>query len=514
MENNISSNRAVFKDYNQDQLMLIPPSLEELITPNHPVRLVNDIIDRIDLSSLMRSYEGGGSSSYHPRMLLKVLVYGYLTNTYSSRKLEAAVKENIHFMWLAGMNRPDHHTINRFRSERLKKSIKKIFSRVVMLLAESGVVSLKEVYTDGTKLEAYANKYSFVWGKSIAYNKARISKQLEELWRYTQTLACQEMGQQVPDFTQLDPDQVERTINQINEALKEKPVKKKIRQKLIYAKKHWPGKLKDYQEKENILGQRNSYSKTDHDATFMRLKEDVMKNGQLKPAYNIQLSTSQQYILQYSVHQKPSDTTTLPAHLEGFKSQYGKMPESITADAGYGSQENYAFFERHQITGYVKYNYFHKEQRESKKKPEALLDPNTLYYNPEQDAYICPMGQVMAHVRTDTEKSETGFQRIRKHYQAENCRDCPLKAKCKPKHENAILRVNHDLMKYKNQAKALLLSEEGVKKRKQRPADVEAVFGQLKENKNFRRFRLRGLEKVGIEMGLVSIAHNIAKLAA
>lgn len=228
MDNKHTPTRVVFKDYNQDQLMLIPPSLEELVTPNHPVRLVSDIIDRIDLSSLISSYEGGGSSSYHPRMLLKVLVYGYLTNTYSSRKLEAAVKENIHFMWLAGMNRPDHHTINRFRSERLKKSIKKIFSRVVMLLAESGVVSLKEVYTDGTKLEAYAKKYSFVWGKSIAYNKARISKQLEELWRYTQTLARQEMEQHVPDFTQLDPDQVERTINQINEALKEKPIKKRF----------------------------------------------------------------------------------------------------------------------------------------------------------------------------------------------------------------------------------------------------------------------------------------------
>ena len=152
---------VVFKDYNQNQLILLPPSLDELIEPNHPVRVVNQIIDRIDADTLLHQYKGGGSSSYHPRMLLKVLVYSYLCKIYSSRKMEFAIEENIHFMWLSGMNRPDHNTLNRFRSERLKDVLKEIFTQVVLLLFESGHESLQEIYVDSTKIESRANRYTF-----------------------------------------------------------------------------------------------------------------------------------------------------------------------------------------------------------------------------------------------------------------------------------------------------------------------------------------------------------------
>lgn len=215
-----SHSRVVFKTYNQNQLMLIPPSLDELIKPNHPVRLINTVIDRLDLESLVNKYEGGGASSYHPRMLLKVLVYGYLCNIYSSRKLEDAVRENIHFMWLAGMNTPDHHTINRFRCERLKDNIKQLFSQVVLLLAEAGMISLKEVYTDGTKIEANANKYTFVWGKSIKNNKVNMVRQLEELWRYTQQVAQRELSEPEPDFGNLGPEELEAAIDRLRQTLK------------------------------------------------------------------------------------------------------------------------------------------------------------------------------------------------------------------------------------------------------------------------------------------------------
>ena len=200
--------------------MLIPPSLDELIKPNHPVRFLNGIIDQLNLDSLLNKYEGGGASSYHPRMLLKVLVYGYLCNIYSSRKLEDAVRENIHFMWLARMSTPDHHTINRFRSERLKGSIKKLFSQVVLLLAEAGMISLKEVYTDGTKIEANANKYTFVWGKSIKYNKANMVRQLEELWHYSQQVAQEELTEPEPDFGSLAPEELKSAIERISQAIK------------------------------------------------------------------------------------------------------------------------------------------------------------------------------------------------------------------------------------------------------------------------------------------------------
>lgn len=218
-----SNQKVVFKSYTPNQMMLLPPSLEELISINHPVRTVCSILDRLNLDLLMDSYKGGGTSSHHPRMLLKVLVYGYLSNIYSSRKLEAALKENIHFMWLAGMSTPDHHTINRFRSERLKDDIKTIFSQVVVLLEKEGYVSLKRVFTDGTKIEANANRYTFVWGKAIKKSKERIEQQLEELWNYTQQVAREELkDQSVVSFKEIDAEKVKETIAKIDGALKKK----------------------------------------------------------------------------------------------------------------------------------------------------------------------------------------------------------------------------------------------------------------------------------------------------
>lgn len=309
--------KLVFKDYNPSQNLLLPPSLEELIEENHPVRTVSEVIDRLDLSGLLKNYKPGGTSVYHPRMLLKVLVYGYLCNIYSSRKLEEAIKQNVYFMWLSAMNRPDHNTLNRFRSERLKDEIKQIFSQVVLLLESEGHVSLKTVFVDGTKIEARANRYTFVWGRAIKRSKERIEQQLEEFWNYTQEVASEELKDQAPvTFTSIDKQKVEAVVGQIDQALKKKKVPSKVRQKINYARKNWPQKLEQYQQQEKILNGRNSFSKTDTDATFMRMKDDHMRNGQLKPAYNLQISTSNQFILHYSTHANPTDTKTLIPHLK------------------------------------------------------------------------------------------------------------------------------------------------------------------------------------------------------
>lgn len=292
------NNKVVFKDYAPDQMSLLPPSLDELIADGHPVRVVNDVINRIDLDPLLKKYSGGGSSSYHPRMMLKVLVYGYLNNTYTSRKLEAALEENIHFMWLSGMTKVDHNTINRFRSDRLKGVLKEIFSQVVHLLAEQGILTIKSIYTDGTKIEANANRYTFVWAKSVNNHKEKIAKQLNELWEYAQSIAKAELEESTPtSFDQIDSKKVSATIDKINEALKDKPVSEKVKKKLTYAKKTWPKNLDKYDQQQQLLGKRNSYSKTDPDATFMRLKDDHLQNGQLKPCYNWQISTADQYVV-------------------------------------------------------------------------------------------------------------------------------------------------------------------------------------------------------------------------
>ena len=279
------------------------------------------------------------------------------------------------------MSKPDHNTLARFRSDRLKDDLKVIFAQVVELLVEEGLVSIKELYTDGTKIEANANRYSFVWGKSIKTNKERIAKQLKELWDYTQKLAEEELKDTTEvDFKAIDADKLKETVNKIDKALSGKQVSKKVKQKLNYAKKQWPGKLREYEQKQAILQTRNSYSKTDHAATFMRMKDDHMLNGQLKPAYNWQISTSSQFIINTTLHQTTVDTQTLKPHLEQFEALYKTKPETICADAGYGSEENYTLLEEKQIDAYVKYNYFHKEQ--GKKWQEDAFRAENLHYNP------------------------------------------------------------------------------------------------------------------------------------
>lgn len=512
-------NRVVFKPYDPNQIILLPPSLDELIAVNHPVRVVNSILNQLDISHLEASYQGGGSSSFHPRMLLKVLVYGYLNNIYSSRQLEAATRENIHMMWLCGMNRPDHHTINRFRGQRLKRHLKEIFRQVVLLLVENGHVNLKEVYTDGTKLESAANRYTFVWGRAIATHKQKLYTQLEELWKYTQSVASEELKtKELPAFEEIDSQKIAQTVEQIHQALQsvevsqqEQVQKKKAQAKLNYARRKWPLNWSSYLQAEKILGQRSSYSKTDPDATFMRLKDDHMQNGQLKPAYNWQISTSNQYVTHYSIHQSTTDTNLLKEHLQGFQDQYQQMPESITADAGYGSEENYEFLEKHNIDAYVKFNLFHHEQTLGFKSQISKVD--NLYYNQEQDCFYCPMGQRMEQIGVFTKKTDNGYLQTITKYQAQNCQGCPLRGACHKQQSNRIIEVNKNLRLHKEKIRVKLNSEQGIRHRKQRPQDVEATFGQIKSNHQFKRLRLRGLPKVEVEVGLACIAQNLRKVA-
>ena len=507
----MKNKKVVFKRYDQKQQMLLPPSYEDLVPENHPVRVVNEVIDRIDISGLEASYKGGGTSSYNPRMLLKLVLYAYIRNMFSSRKIEQACLENVHFMWLSGGAKPDHNTINDFRGKRLKGELKKIFNQVVMLLAEQGVVSLKEIILDGTKIEANANRYTFVWGKAIKVSRERIERQLKELWAYVeQVYQDEEQRPNTPDFAVIDPEAVSRTIEEINEALKEKKIAPQVRQKLTYAKKNWPKKLAEYDEREKQLNGRNSLSKTDPDATFMRMKEDHMKNGQLKPAYNIQASTNRQYILDYTLGQKTTDTSLLKDHIDNFIAAYGQPPESLTADAGYGSEENYEYLEKCTITPFVKYGYFDKEQKQ--KNPGNPFHPDYLHYDEKSDTYICPMGQRMSYIGDQTRETANGYLQTHRRYKAQNCSGCPLRGPCHKAKGERIIQRSPKLVRYKQEVRELLTSEEGIEKRRQR-WQVEAVFGNIKQNKGCRRFLLRGLEKVNIEFGLIALAHNLQRLS-
>lgn len=503
---------AVFKTYATNQLMILPPSLEDFLSSNHPVRTVNEVINKIDINPLLKKFPGGGTSSYHPRLLLKVLVFSYLNNVYSSRKIETLVKESIPYMWLAGMTQPDHNTINRFRSDRLRGVLKPVFKQIVLLLAESGLLDLKEIYVDGTKIEANSNRYTFVWGNSLKTNKERIKKQLDELWEYAQSIAEKEIEDTRPtEYSQVNPEKVKQTIEKIDKALQDKPVKKKVRQKLNYAKKAWVPNLEKYQRQEAILKGRKSFSKTDPDATFMRMKEDHMRNGQLKPGYNLQLSTNNQIITNYTIHPNPTDTLTLIPHLEDYKQLYGHMPQVVTADAGYGSQQNYEYLEEQSVEHYVKYNAFDQQAKKGKQNP---FDIHNLFYNSQLDCYYCPMGQPMKKAGQRKRLTQGGLVQTLDVYEAVNCNGCPVRGLCHKAKGNRRIEANHRLNKLKEKARERLLSEKGVIHRKKRPTEVEPVFGNIKSNYGFKRFYLRGNQKVEIEIGLIAIAQNLRKMAS
>ena len=506
--------QVVWKPNQQDQLSLLPPSYDDLVPKHHPVRIVNTIIDQIDISSIEKSYKGGGTSSYHPKVLLKILVYAYLRNLYSSRKIEQTLQENVHFMWLSGCVAPDHNTISNFRSGKLKGKFKQIFNQVVLLLCEQGFLSLRDLYVDGTKIEANANRYTFVWAKRIKSNRSKISKQLNELWSYVEKVYAQEdQIPNTPNFDAIDPEKVSQTIEQINVALQDKPIDKKVKQKLNYAKKHWPNNIKKYNAQEKQLGERNSMSKTDPDATFMRMKEDHMQNGQLKPGYNLQASSNNQFITGYTIAQTTNDTNTLINQVNNHIEDFRQTPDSITADAGYGSEENYQHLEDKNIDAFVKYNYFHKEQQQSRSRVDKKpFTADKLYYNKDTDTYYCPMGQAMKKIGSKQRKTTTGYLQNIDLYQARNCHGCPVRSLCYKAQENRIVERNHNLVRLKQKAKENLLSDKGIKHRKQRSWDVEGVFANIKHNMNFKRFMLRGIEKVEIEIGLIAMAHNLNKL--
>lgn len=509
--------KPIFKTYQQNQAYLFPPSLEDMIAAQHPVRVVSEVMDRIDMELIIKKYKGGGTTSYHPRMLLKVMVYAYINNIYSSRKMEEVVKRDIHFMWLAGMQQPDHNTINRFRSERLKDILKEVFAQVVLLLVDSGHVSLQEIYTDGSKIESVANRYTFVWGRAIKTSRERIKQQLGELWKYTQKVAKAEKEDDTPpDFDRIDAKTITEAIDNLDATLKDieqkdGKVDSKVKQKLNYAKKHWPAKLKQYAKQEKILRGRNSYSKTDPGATFMRMKEDHMLNGQLKPGYNVQISTNNQFIVNYSLHTNPTDTKTLIPHLEQHKKLYGSMPAVQVADAGYGSEENYQYLDKNHIEAYVKPSDFDRMQKSSYM-PD-VFNSNQLEYDASKQTYLCPAGTPMKKTG-QYKKKERGFVKTYTVYKASGCRHCPLREACHKQKGNRVIHINHKGRDLRQRAHQRLKTEKGIYYRKRRPADVEPVFGNIKANKNFKRFLLKGIDKTQIEWGLVCLAHNLKKIAA
>lgn len=294
---------------------------------------------------------------------------------------------------------------------------------------------------------------------------------------------------------------------------KEQKKARRKRKKQIKELEQHRDKLNEYDSRLEQMGERNSMSKTDPDATFMRMKEDAMNNGQTKPGYNLQISAENQFITDFALFPNPTDTLTLIPFFNSFLDRYGRLPSVAVADSGYGSEENYRFMDEAGMQAYVKYNRFHLEQR-PRYKPNPFHHDN-FHYNADEDYYVCPMGQHMTRIGTAHSKTASGYQSESAHYRAQNCKGCPLRCLCyKAKGDRRIIEVNHRLNEYKRKARELLTSEEGTRHRGRRCIEPEAVFGQMKFNMAYRRFRHFGKDKVTMDFAFFAIAFNIKKMCS
>lgn len=483
------------------------------------MRIVDAVVESLDLSEFKKLYREKGRCAYHPKMMLKIILYAYMNNIYSCRKIEKAVQRDIHYIWLAAQERPDFVTINRFRN-RVKSEINNIFTQTVLVLAERGFITLDVEYIDGTKIESKANKYTFVWRKTVEKNRAKLQEKIRVLLGRIDDVIAQDKAAE-SDKVEFTPETQTSLISDLQDSLAAesepsgKEQKKQMREKKKQIKeleKH-RDKLNEYDGRLEQMGDRNSMSKTDPDATFMRMKEDAMNNGQPKPGYNLQISAENQFITDFALFPNPADTLTLIPFFNSFLDRYGHLPSVAVADSGYGSEENYRFMEEAGMEAYVKYNRFHLEQR-PRYKPNPFHHDN-FHYNADEDYYVCPMGQHMTRIGTAHSKTASGYRSENARYRAQNCKGCPLRCMCyKAKGDRRIIEVNHRLNKYKKKARELLTSEDGLKHRGRRCIEPEAVFGQMKFNMAYRRFRHFGKDKVTMDFAFFAIAFNIKKMCS
>jgi len=502
----MNNGKVTFKQYNMNQPSLLPPDLEELIPEQHLVRVVNRVVDELDITPILGKYKGGGTSSYHPRMMLKVIVYAYTQKIYSSRKIEKALWENIGFMWISGGNRPDFHTINNFRGSVMKEAVRKVFASLMEFLVEEGYVKMENYFIDGTKVGANSNPHKVVWAKKTKRYKERLQEQIEALLdeiERVNTAEDEAYGdenlEELGEKSQVTAEKVRKKVDEMNRRLREtpedKPLKKAVK---TLEEKHLP-RLEKYEEQEKLLDGRNSYSKTDPDASSLRMKENRAARKPLsRPAYNIQMGTEALFVVGYSIHQQAGDTTCFMPHLQQQIFPQGRKFKNGSGDAGYGSEENYAFLEREGMGNFFKYNTFHQEQHPPRK-PEALemrrFKSEYFPYDQERDEFICPAQKRMVYIETKPYRSQNGYLSQRWFYECPDCATYPLKPKCTQAKGNRRIQVSFELLRYRQQAKENLLSEQGIALRQSRCIEPETVFGDIKHNMEFRRFMLRGLKK-------------------
>lgn len=507
------------KDYTelgQIYQLVLPLSLEGLVPNDDSVRLLSHELEDLDYTLLYQAYSAKGRNpAVDPKTMFKILTYAYSQNIYSSRKIETACRRDINFMWLlAGQKAPDHSTIARFRTGVLAEACEDLFYQIVRNLAAMGELGQETVFIDGTKLEACANKYTFVWRKSVGKWEEKMFAKIEEAVNianreYLQTFSVCREGrtedlQQIYEY--LDDYCKENQIRFVHGRGK----RKSIHQKYQELFRRFLDRQLLYDLHNSRFGGRNSYSKTDTDATFMHMKEDHMRNAQRKPGYNVQIAVDSEYIVAAEIFQDRNDVWTLVPFLSEMKERLGYKYPSITADAGYESEEAYTFLEKEGQEPYIKPQTYEKWKKRSFKKDIGKRE--NMGYDKLTDTYACHKGRRLSAVYIKKQKSKNGYESDVTVYEYKSCEGCEHKEKCTRAKGNKRLYVSKKFASQREKSLKNITSEKGIQFRTNRSIQIEGAFGVLKKDYEFQRFLLRGKTKVKLELLLLCMGYNINKL--
>jgi transposase len=490
--------------YERKKQVKIEKILEELIAEDDVVRLLNAIMGELDYTEVYRAYaKEWRKPKTSPAAMFKVLIYGGTEGKYAGSEVSKSCRRDINYIWLlGGEDAPDDDALNRFRGKKLSETAEGLFYQLVKKLREMDEIKYEHLFVDGSKTEANANKYSFVWRKSVSKHSARLEAKLVEYLselksRYGETETAVEMLSRIESM---------RTEPFVHGRGKRKSELQRDTEQLI----EMLSRREKYEKYNATFNGRNSFSKTDPDATFMRMKDDHMRNSQLKPGYNVQLGVEGEYIVGVELSSERSDNSRLIPLLENIESHIGAKYGDVTADAGYESEENYTYFEEKQQICYIKpQNYERNKTR--KFKSDMNLREN-MPYDAEKDEYTCKNGKILRAVYTGKSKSATGFESEVTFYECEDCSGCPHKKTCTRAKDNRKIRISKNFLRQRNESLSRITSEKGVLLRVNRSIQVEGAFGVIKHDYGFRQFLLRGYKKVRTELFIVAFAYNINKL--
>ena len=499
--------------------LILPLNYEVLIPEDDSVRLLSQVVERMDLRELYSAYSAlGRNAEVDPKNMFKILVYAYMDERYSSRKIESSAKRDVNYMWLLnGASAPDHTTINRFRKDRLGEIMEGLFYQFIMMLSEMGEVKYENVFVDGTKIEANANRYTFVWRKTVESNEAKMHLKVESIAMEMNRIYFTEftVTKETVDYG------IYRMMKYLEQKMQDEGIeavtargkKKSNEQKLLEALRGYRDRQEGYDASKEILGGRNSYSKTDEDATFMRMKDDHMKNGQLKAGYNVQLAVEGEYIIGMGIFPNCTDVGTLKPMLENMLRHNALMIiKNLTGDAGYESEENYKYLEGKGITYYIKPQTYEQQKKRSFK--EDISKRENMAYNPETDEYTCHNGKQLKPIGLKKTKSATGFEAEATIYECEDCSGCPHKEKCTKAKGNRQIQVSKDFLELRGKSLENIKSKQGAQLRVNRSIQSEGAFGVLKQDRRFTRFLTRGSPNVATETLLLCFGYNVNKLHA